>query len=74
MDQLSLGPGGIRGKTSRKRKFRGDSLRVSRSNYSWWGRLVENAVGAHLLNHLSGFPYSVYYWRHKGSVLETKDT
>jgi len=44
----------------------GDSLRASRSNYSWWGRLVENAVGAHLLNHLSGIPYSVYYWRHKG--------
>jgi predicted AAA+ superfamily ATPase len=43
----------------------GDSLRASRNNYSWWGRLVENAVGAHLLNHLTGIPYSVYYWRHK---------
>ncbi|MFO8090815.1 MAG: ATP-binding protein [Desulfatiglandaceae bacterium] len=43
----------------------GDSLSTSRSNYSWWGRLVENAVGAHLLNHLGGIPYSVYYWRHK---------
>ncbi len=42
-----------------------DSLMASRSNYSWWGRLVENAVGAHLLNHLTGVPYSVYYWRHK---------
>ncbi len=46
--------------------FTGDSLMASRSNYSWWGRLVENAVGAHLLNHLSEVPYSVYYWRHKG--------
>ncbi len=27
------------------------------------GRLVENAVGAHLLNHLQGFPYEIYYWR-----------
>ena len=44
----------------------GDSLEISRSNYSWWGRLVENAVGAHLLNHLTEVPYSVYYWRHKG--------
>ena len=44
----------------------GGSLRASRNNYSWWGRLVENAVGAHLLNHLAGVPYSVYYWRHKG--------
>lgn len=43
----------------------GDSLTRTRSNYSWWGRLVENAVGAHLLNHLSGVPYSVYYWRHR---------
>jgi len=48
----------------------GDSLRASRSNYSWWGRLVENAVGAHLLNHLSGLPYSVYYWRHKGLEID----
>ena len=30
---------------------------------SWWGRLVENAVGAHLLNHLQGSPWSVAYWR-----------
>jgi hypothetical protein len=48
----------------------GDSLKASRSNYSWWGRLVENAVGAHLLNHLSEVPYSVYYWRHKGFEID----
>jgi len=29
----------------------GDSFKDSRNDYSWWGRLVENAVGAHLLNH-----------------------
>jgi uncharacterized protein len=29
----------------------------------WWGRLVENAVGAHLLNHLQGPAWSVTYWR-----------
>jgi predicted AAA+ superfamily ATPase len=23
-------------------------------------------VGAHLLNHLTGLPYSLYYWRKKG--------
>jgi len=28
--------------------------------------LIENAVGAHLLNHLTSLPYSVYYWRYKG--------
>lgn len=30
---------------------------------SWWGRLVENAVGAHLLNGLPGPEWSVTYWR-----------
>jgi predicted AAA+ superfamily ATPase len=30
---------------------------------AWWGRLVENAVGAHLLNSLHGPPWSVAYWR-----------
>ena len=29
----------------------------------WWGRLVENAVGAHLRNHLHGPSWSVTYWR-----------
>lgn len=30
---------------------------------AWWGRLVENAVGAHLLNELQGPQWSVTYWR-----------
>lgn len=30
---------------------------------AWWGRLVENAVGAFLLNHLQGPLWSVTYWR-----------
>lgn len=30
---------------------------------TWWGRLVENAVGAHLLNHLQGLSWRVTYWR-----------
>ncbi|MBN1359637.1 MAG: ATP-binding protein [Sedimentisphaerales bacterium] len=29
----------------------------------WWGRLVENAVGAHLLNSLAGKNVAVTYWR-----------
>lgn len=29
----------------------------------WWGRLVENAVGAHLCNSLNSVEYSVSYWR-----------
>jgi hypothetical protein len=30
---------------------------------NWRGRLVENAVGAHLLCHLPPLGYSVHYWR-----------
>ncbi len=33
------------------------------SDKSLWGRLVENAVGAHLLNRLAGSPVSITYWR-----------
>ena len=35
----------------------------SRSDGPWWGRLVENAVGAHLLNGLQGPQWNVAYWR-----------
>ena len=30
---------------------------------AWWGRLVANAVGAHLCNSLSGVEYTITYWR-----------
>lgn len=29
----------------------------------WWGRLVENAVGAHLCNTLHSVEYTISYWR-----------
>ena len=29
----------------------------------WWGRLVENAVGSHFCNHLSGTSFTLSYWR-----------
>jgi predicted AAA+ superfamily ATPase len=44
----------------------GDPFEKARADHSWWGRLIENAVGAHLRNHLQEFPYSLYYWRHRG--------
>ncbi len=34
---------------------------------AWWGRLVENAVGAHLCNSLTPVEYSLTYWR-KGTL------
>jgi len=35
----------------------------ARGDPPWWGRLVENAVGAHLLNHLTAPEWGVTYWR-----------
>jgi uncharacterized protein len=34
----------------------------AKSDRSYWGRLVESSVGAHLLNS-KGLDYGVYYWR-----------
>ena len=48
----------------------GDSFEKARNDFSWWGRLVENAVGAHLMNHLSAMPFSVYYWRDRGQEVD----
>lgn len=38
------------------------SFEEARSDRSYWGRLVESAVGAHLYN-LSFLDYNLYYWR-----------
>jgi predicted AAA+ superfamily ATPase len=37
---------------------------------SWWGRLVENAVGAHLLNGLQGSAWGVTYWRNAAEEVD----
>lgn len=42
----------------------------TRAAHDAWGRLVENAVGAHLLNHLQGLPYEVTYWRHRNDEVD----
>ena len=39
------------------------SFSTARANTDFWGRLVESAVGAHLLNGLSGTGIEVFYWR-----------
>jgi predicted AAA+ superfamily ATPase len=41
------------------------SFEQVRSDPARWGRIVENAVGAHLLNHLGHLPFEVTYWRHR---------
>ncbi len=35
-----------------------------------WGRLVESAVGSHLLNYADKFNYRVYYWREKNNEVD----
>lgn len=42
----------------------------ARGDGSLWGWLVENAVGAHLLNHLQGAPHVVSYWRERADEVD----
>ena len=35
-----------------------------------WGRLVESAVGAHLLNSSAGTPAELYYWRERNREVD----
>ena len=39
------------------------SFNESIADTSWWGRLVENAVGGYLINTLSPADYALTYWR-----------
>jgi len=39
------------------------SFAEARRDGAWWGRVVENAVGAHLLNNLPEPAWQVTYWR-----------
>ncbi len=42
----------------------------ARDDASWWGRLVENAVGVMLLNGLPRPAYKLTYWRKAGSEVD----
>lgn len=44
----------------------GAGYEATRDDPERWGRLVENAVGAALLNQLEGTAFDLYYWREKG--------
>jgi predicted AAA+ superfamily ATPase len=39
------------------------SFSSARQDLSWWGWLVENAVGAHLIAHLDPLEFQISYWR-----------
>lgn len=43
----------------------GKRLTVAREDRSYWGRLVESAVGAHLLHTTAGRDIELTYWRHR---------
>lgn len=42
---------------------------IAMADGAWWSRLVENAIGAHLLNGLQGPDWSTTYWRDGGKEL-----
>ncbi len=43
--------------------YLGEDFRRARQDSAWWGRLLENAVAAHLLNGLDPATHGLYYWR-----------
>jgi predicted AAA+ superfamily ATPase len=43
---------------------------TARLDPEWWGRLIENAVGAHLLNHLVTPEWKIMYWRRGGAEVD----
>jgi predicted AAA+ superfamily ATPase len=41
-----------------------------RSNRTRWGRIVESAVGAHLVNQCLKYSCQLYYWRHRHDEID----
>ena len=48
----------------------GDSFDVVKSNPKIWGRLVESAIGSHLINQSITERYSVFYWRERNEEVD----
>lgn len=46
------------------------TLSESLADPVWWGRLVENAVGAHLCNNLNSVEFTVTYWRERNQEVD----
>ena len=42
----------------------------ARKDREFWGRLVESAVGAHLLNTAAGMGVELFYWRERGREVD----
>lgn len=50
--------------------YAGTFFETERLNPQHWGRWVESAVGAYLLNHAESVGYKVYYWREKADEVD----
>ena len=48
----------------------GDSFDVVKSNPKIWGRLVESAIGSHLINQSITERYSIFYWRERNEEVD----
>lgn len=46
------------------------SFEEQRLDLEKWGRLVESAIGSHLLNYADKLGYKVYYWRDKNNEVD----
>lgn len=46
------------------------SIAEARADRSWWGHLVESAVGAHLLALMPGRENELYYWRDRDKEVD----
>ncbi len=47
-----------------------ESFSSLRSQPGKWGRLVESAIGAHLLNHSLVKGFKLFYWRHRNDEID----
>lgn len=46
------------------------SYNEAKKDFAWWGRLIENALGAHLVNNLQSINYRVMYWRQENHEVD----
>jgi predicted AAA+ superfamily ATPase len=46
------------------------SFASAKQDRDYWGRLVESAAGAHLLNGAEGTMVEIYYWRDRGHEVD----
>lgn len=46
------------------------NFKEAQKNTIEWGRMVESAIGAHLVNHASEGGYEVFYWRERNDEID----